>query len=110
MGLVFEEGGEGGDFKAGQTFMVRYIGPRLLGAMFANLFTRYRICFPTSRAPGWILLRVRMEWYISQLESGHAGLHLGDEIESLPHLAPSHDWTPNVTLFMSSDMESSLLL
>jgi hypothetical protein len=86
MGLVFEEGGEGGDFKAGQTFMVCPIGPRRLGAMFANQFIRCRIYFPTSRAPGWILLRVRMEWYTSQLESGHAGLHLDDEVESLPTL------------------------
>ena len=36
MGLVFEEGGNGGDFKAGQTFLVRRIAARPLGVRFTN--------------------------------------------------------------------------
>jgi len=36
MGLVFEEGGEGGDFKPGQTFLVRRVGTRSSKAAFTN--------------------------------------------------------------------------
>jgi len=51
MGLVFEEGGEGGDFKVGQTFLVRYAGTRLSKARFANL----RLGVKLAPQPAWVL-------------------------------------------------------
>jgi len=51
MGLVFEEGGEGGNFKVGQTFLVRRLGTRLLRARFTNLQVGDKL----NSQPAWVL-------------------------------------------------------
>ena len=52
MGLIHEEGGEGGAFKVGQTFLVRRVGNPLFGARLSDPFIRCQTCFQTSQGPG----------------------------------------------------------
>ena len=92
MSLVFEEGGEGGNFKPGQTFLVRRLGTRSL-----RRFTNPQAGVKPTSQPAWILdgPSPKCGWN-SLPRHGKA-----DTLDSLsvmtevpPHPALPHDRTP----------------
>ena len=109
MGLVFEEGGDGGDFKAGQTFLVRHVSSRSSRVGFANL----RLGFKLASQPAWVLDGPSHKCRWNSLPC-HRKADTLDSVSMMawrtpPHPPLSHNRTPQYA-FYDSDLGLSLLL